>query len=337
MSNPESDPNEQANISGADFAIMCDEIKALQSELATARLIIEEARAILENCTGGGYAGDTRILWDSKRHELLDRLGAAMADTTGTNMIDCFNGDAPMPAPVPAAQMDNPDVMARATAYARDIVTWLHRDHYADNTRFEPFDDLLGLLSQIDNMVCGWKELSVAAICNAYESGVGHRGRPTANVNPYREGTPEHEAYAIGAGGTDSCRHGIRYPHPCRECEESVPGSISVCEACRGHGCSQCENGFVMLAAKAKVRRLNALPVPAAQAEAKVADDVGGDEWSAVVRELMAVASYRPACQKYVLERCRCFECVNERAVGLLSRNAAMLAAKARARSNSRQ
>lgn len=60
--------------------------------------------------------------------------------------------------PAPAAQMDNPDVMARATAYARDIVTWLHRDHYADNTRFEPFDDLLGLLSQIDNMVCGWKE-----------------------------------------------------------------------------------------------------------------------------------------------------------------------------------
>ena len=43
--------------------------------------------------------------------------------------------------------------------------------------------------------------VDVDAICNAYESGVGHRGRPTANVNPYREGTPEHEAYAIGAKG----------------------------------------------------------------------------------------------------------------------------------------
>ena len=41
--------------------------------------------------------------------------------------------------------------------------------------------------------------VDVDAICNAYESGVGHRGRPTANVNPYREWTPEHEAYAIGA------------------------------------------------------------------------------------------------------------------------------------------
>ena len=43
--------------------------------------------------------------------------------------------------------------------------------------------------------------VDVDAICNAYESGVGHRGRPTANVNPYREGTPEHDAYAIGAKG----------------------------------------------------------------------------------------------------------------------------------------
>jgi len=43
--------------------------------------------------------------------------------------------------------------------------------------------------------------VDVDAICNAYESGVGHRGRPTANVNPYRECTPEHEAYAIGAKG----------------------------------------------------------------------------------------------------------------------------------------
>ena len=103
--------------------------------------------------------------------------------------------------------------------------------------------------------------VDVDAICNAYESGVGHRGRPTANVNPYREGTPEHEAYAIGAKGeaaqaeakvTDRCQHGIRYPHPCRECEEAVPGSISVCEACLGHGCKECDGGFVMLAAKAK-------------------------------------------------------------------------------------
>lgn len=50
------------------------------------------------------------------------------------------------------------DVLKRATQYAHDIVTWLHRDHYADNTKFEPFGDLLGLLSQIDNMICGWKE-----------------------------------------------------------------------------------------------------------------------------------------------------------------------------------
>ena len=44
---------------------------------------------------------------------------------------------------------------------------------------------------------CG--AIDVASICNAYESGVGHHGRPTADVNPYAVGTPEHQAYQIGA------------------------------------------------------------------------------------------------------------------------------------------
>lgn len=43
--------------------------------------------------------------------------------------------------------------------------------------------------------------VDVADICNAYESGVGHRGRRTASINPYAVGTHEHEAYAIGAAG----------------------------------------------------------------------------------------------------------------------------------------
>ena len=42
----------------------------------------------------------------------------------------------------------------------------------------------------------------VSEICNAYESGVGHNGRPTANVNPYPPGTPQHTAYELGAKGT---------------------------------------------------------------------------------------------------------------------------------------
>ena len=36
------------------------------------------------------------------------------------------------------------------------------------------------------------------------------------------------------------------------ECEESVPGSISVCEVCGGHGCREFDAGFVVLSAKAK-------------------------------------------------------------------------------------
>lgn len=41
----------------------------------------------------------------------------------------------------------------------------------------------------------------VDSICNAYESGVGHRGRSTASVNPYPVGSHEHKAYALGAAG----------------------------------------------------------------------------------------------------------------------------------------
>lgn len=104
-----------------------------------------------------------------------------------------------------------PDVLAAATDYALTIVESLHRLHYSDNTAFEPFGDLLGLLSQIDNMVCGWDShplpapvaADVESICNAYESGVGHRRRPTAKVNPYKEGTHEHAAYALGASGDE--------------------------------------------------------------------------------------------------------------------------------------
>lgn len=68
-----------------------------------------------------------------------------------------------------ACQQRAADTLERATKYAHDIVTWLHRDHYADNAKFEPFDDILGLLSQIDNMICGWKEppAAVAAVPDA--------------------------------------------------------------------------------------------------------------------------------------------------------------------------
>jgi len=91
--------------------------------------------------------------------------------------------------------------------------------------------------------------VDVDAICNAYESGVGHRGRPTANVNPYREGTPEHEAYAIGAKGeaaqaddthSNGCPHASKdYDHPCAcgiesaQAEAKVADDVDLWKFCR--------------------------------------------------------------------------------------------------------
>lgn len=68
---------------------------------------------------------------------------------------DSLTTDATAQAQVPSTAEET---LRAATQYAHDLVVSLHRDHYADNNTFEPFDDLLGLLSQIDNMICGWKE-----------------------------------------------------------------------------------------------------------------------------------------------------------------------------------
>lgn len=39
-----------------------------------------------------------------------------------------------------------------ATSYAKNLAEGLHRKHYAEVTQWKPLDDLLGLLTQIDNM-----------------------------------------------------------------------------------------------------------------------------------------------------------------------------------------
>jgi len=43
----------------------------------------------------------------------------------------------------------------RATAYAKQLVITMQATHYPEGPSIQPFDDLEGLLSQIDNMVSG--------------------------------------------------------------------------------------------------------------------------------------------------------------------------------------
>lgn len=54
---------------------------------------------------------------------------------------------APDAQPEPAA----PDP---ANSYARSLAVALHASHYPEVTQWRPFDDTLGLLTQIDNMTC---------------------------------------------------------------------------------------------------------------------------------------------------------------------------------------
>ncbi len=43
--------------------------------------------------------------------------------------------------------------IAQATKYAETLAIALHKKHYSDVTEWKPLHDLLGLLTQIDNMV----------------------------------------------------------------------------------------------------------------------------------------------------------------------------------------
>ena len=56
------------------------------------------------------------------------------------------------------------------------------RSLYADNTRFELSDDLLGP-PQIDNMVCGWKEHPAAAQAEAKVADALETRRNTSRVS----------------------------------------------------------------------------------------------------------------------------------------------------------
>lgn len=96
--------------------------------------------------------------------------------------------------------------------------------------------------------------MNVADICNAYESGVGHSGRPTAKVNPYREGSPEHEAYAIGASGT---KHNAQ--------PAAVPEAVA----------SLIPKGWVFYSADASIQSSN----PRRPMTAMIKRDVDGVQW----------------------------------------------------------
>jgi len=46
--------------------------------------------------------------------------------------------------------------MTREHRYARDLALYMWAEFYKDSApEWEPLDDLIGILTQLDNMVCG--------------------------------------------------------------------------------------------------------------------------------------------------------------------------------------
>lgn len=82
---------------------------------------------------------------------------------------------------------------------ARKTAEYWKAEHLAGNAIIETLNARIAELER--QVVSGDYDYTVDEICNAYESGVGHRGRPTAHVNPYKPGSDLATAYAIGAVG----------------------------------------------------------------------------------------------------------------------------------------
>ena len=45
--------------------------------------------------------------------------------------------------------------MKKEYEYALNLAKCLHKTHYGENIDWEPLPDLMGILTQIDNMTCG--------------------------------------------------------------------------------------------------------------------------------------------------------------------------------------
>lgn len=82
---------------------------------------------------------------------------------------------------------------------ARKTAEYWKAEHLAGNAIIETLNARIAELER--QVVSGDYDYTVDEICNAYESGVGHRARPTAHVNPYKPGSDLATAYAIGAVG----------------------------------------------------------------------------------------------------------------------------------------
>ena len=82
---------------------------------------------------------------------------------------------------------------------ARKTAEYWKAEHLAGNAIIETLNARIAELER--QVVSGDYDYTVDEICNAYESGVGRRARPTAHVNPYKPGSDLATAYAIGAVG----------------------------------------------------------------------------------------------------------------------------------------
>lgn len=131
------------------------------AELATLRASEAAAQARLRVMADavGALGDDLTYFPELTKHNLHQRAYDIAISTPATEpptLIDAEHSRmmrAARPAPQPAA--DTRVDYAAALSYASSLAETLHDKHYSRNVSWKPLPDLLGLLTQIDNMVAG--------------------------------------------------------------------------------------------------------------------------------------------------------------------------------------
>lgn len=100
---------------------------------------------MLERAASAMYSHGDKGVWKNlEEHRKLFWRSYALAALEAT-----------LPAAEPSVQAQDVSETELAYKEARQLAVSIHAQHYRDVTNWKPFDDLRGVISQIDNMVCG--------------------------------------------------------------------------------------------------------------------------------------------------------------------------------------
>ena len=179
---------------GREFKTMRDAAKALRESVSTVHTLMQDVQTALRVLAGRTEECESLRAQLSEAQARLEKKSDLLSRTQSYAVIVSLKYAEAVD--VLRAVMDSTPIRNAQGGLYKGIGT-----KHPDGIAIKAAEDFLAKIDAAPVSPAA-QAVDVADICNAYESGVGHNGRPTANVNPYPAGSLEHEAYRIGATGT---------------------------------------------------------------------------------------------------------------------------------------